>query len=153
MLDQQLSPNQLFGFHMYTWFGDNRRRLLAELSRHAKATRTPMWLGEFGENDYSMIESTRQLVQDPAYGFVGWAFWTWKKVPKRYPALVAIQPTPAWQKVIQWVSAPRWPNEKPSAEEAKRGIAEFLSAVRYENNVPNNQMIKALTGRGAPARF
>lgn len=153
MLNQRLSPNQLFGFHMYTWFGDNRRQLLSELSRHAKATQTPMWLGEFGENDYSMIESTRLLVEDPAYRFVGWTFWTWKKVPKRYPALLAIQPTPAWQKVIQWVSAPRWPNEKPTAEEAQRGMTEFLSAVRYENNVTNNQMIMALTGSGAPARF
>jgi hypothetical protein len=153
MLDHQLDSNQLFGFHMYTWFGDNRRRLLSELSRQAKETRTPLWLGEFGENKIPMIESTRQMVEEPAYGFVGWAFWTWKKVPKKFPALFAIQPTPAWQKFIQWVSAPRWPNEKPTAEEAKRGIAEFLTAVRHENNAPNNQMIKALTGNHASERF
>jgi endoglucanase len=146
MFEGPLDPNQAFSFHMYTWFRDNREVELAQYQAVAERHSVPMWNGEFGENEYERLESTVALFEDPQYNLAGWAFWPWKKVPNRYPYLRGIQTTEAWDKVIQWVAFPYWPNEKPSAEETRQGMDEFITAVRLENTDEDARMVEILTG-------
>ncbi|MBI2093702.1 MAG: cellulase family glycosylhydrolase [Candidatus Omnitrophica bacterium] len=69
-----LTDNQVFSFHMYTWFSDKRRKLLDRYRRIAEEQAVPMWNGEFGENRYEMLESTVKLFEQSEYDLSGWAF-------------------------------------------------------------------------------
>ena len=71
---------RLISFHMYTWFGDDRKKNLAAYRAFAQKQNTPLWVGEFGENSYEMIRSTVEMY-DRCPEINGWVFWTWKKAP------------------------------------------------------------------------
>ena len=140
-----LTHNQAYSFHMYTWFGDNRKDELEKYREVSSRHNLPMWNGEFGENSYERLESTVALFQDPAYGLAGWAFWTWKKAPNRYPYLLGIRTTDRWDAVMRWIEQPNWPNPQPTQAEALQGMDDFLAAIRFENNVENPEMIALLS--------
>ncbi len=145
MFSGPLSQNEMYGFHMYNWFGDNRQTKLDALKRVSLAQQVPLWAGEFGDNTYAMIASTVALYEAPANGVsAGWSFWTWKKVPSKYPALVAVQVPPDWQAVINWVDSPG-KNPQPSAATAQRAMDEFVQAVQLQNARLDPAMNQALT--------
>ena len=151
MFPGPVSGNQMYGFHMYTWFGDNRLEAFANLRTLAESQAVPLWAGEFGENDYEMITTTVQMYEDPANRVsVGWSFWTWKKVPVRNPALVAIDPPESWTAVINWIGDPRR-NPPPAPEQARAGMRAFLQAVRFENTSIDPLMLEALSAGLNPA--
>ena len=50
MFDKPLSANQAYSFHMYTWFGDDRKKKIAAFQALAQKQNTPLWVGKFGEN-------------------------------------------------------------------------------------------------------
>jgi len=150
MFPGPVSGNQMYGFHMYTWFGDNRLQAFANLRAVAESQGVPMWAGEFGENDYEMITTTVQMYEDPANRVTaGWSFWTWKKVPVRNPALVAIDPPESWNAVIGWIGDPKH-NPQPSPEQARTGMHDFLQAVRFENTSVDPLMLGALSAGWDP---
>ena len=97
MFSGPLSPNQAYGFHMYSWFGDNRQKKLDEYREVSRLHGVPLWAGEFGDNTYKVIAPTVAMYEDPANGVNGgWAFWTWKKAAGKWPALVVINVPPHW---------------------------------------------------------
>ena len=97
MFDRPLSNNQAYSFHMYTWFGDKRKKKLKAYRELSETHQVPIFCGEFGENKYEMLESTIGMFEDPRFGIDGWTLWTWKKVLNRYPALVRIEVDQAWR--------------------------------------------------------
>ena len=48
VFDKPLCRNQVFSFHIYTWFGDDRKKKLAAYRAFARKHNTPLWVGEFG---------------------------------------------------------------------------------------------------------
>lgn len=151
MFPGPVSGNQMYGFHMYTWFGDNRVESFASLRALTQSHGVPLWAGEFGENNYEMIASTVRMYDDPANRITGgWSFWTWKKVPERSPALVAVRSPASWTAVIDWISYPRR-NARPTPEQARAGMQAFLEAVRFENTTFDARMLDALTAPAVPA--
>jgi endoglucanase len=104
MFTAPLDPNQIFSFHIYTWFGNDAAKRVARYAAFARATGVPMWCGEFGENTVDAVRE--QVALFDTSGVVGWAFWTWKKVKNRYPALHEIVATPSWRATVDWVVAP-----------------------------------------------
>ena len=107
MFTGPLDANSAYSFHMYTWFGENPDKLVAGFAAAAARDGLPMWCGEFGENQAPAVRASLDAIDLPANAASGWSFWTWKKaLPARYPALVGIPTTPAWNAVIQWISAP-----------------------------------------------
>ena len=40
-----VSGNQMYGFHMYTWFGDTRAQVFANLRAVTQSHRVPLWAG------------------------------------------------------------------------------------------------------------
>jgi len=150
MFTGPISGNEAYGFHIYTWFGDNRSKVFAGLRNLTDQQDIPLWAGEFGENDYEMIATTVQMFEDPAHEINGgWSFWTWKKVPGRHPALVAIDPPGDWTAVMAWISDPKH-SPQPSADQAWTGMQDFIQAVRLENTHMDPQMLQALTA-GLPS--
>ncbi|MBN1441016.1 MAG: cellulase family glycosylhydrolase [Anaerolineales bacterium] len=146
MFSGPLSQNQAYGFHMYSWLGDNRQKKLDEYREASRAHGVPLWAGEFGDNTYEIIASTVAMYEDLANGVAGgWSFWTWKKVPGKWPALAAITVPARWQAVFDWINDPK-KSPRPSAEDALKGMEEFLDAVRLENTHGNERMMEALTG-------
>jgi len=136
----------MYGFHMYNWLGDNRQKKLNEFKQVSQSQRIPLWAGEFGDNTYAMIGSTVNLFEDPANGVnAGWSFWTWKKVPGKYPALAAISIPDRWQAIFNWINNPKkYP--PPAAADALAGMNDFIQAVRLSNTPIDPQMLQALTG-------
>lgn len=139
-----VSTNQAYSFHMYTWFGDPRRDEVAKYRAISQEHGIPMWNGEFGENSVQMISSTAALYSEPDSKLSGFAFWTWKKVPNGSAHLAGITtPTPHWKKLISWV-ANGW-NARPTVEEARQGMDEFLDAAKVSNCDVNRDLAAAFT--------
>jgi len=135
----------MYGFHMYNWFGDNRQKKLDGYKGVSQSQSVPLWAGEFGDNTYDMIASTVAMYEDPANAVNGgWSFWTWKKVPGKYPALVAITVPPRWQALFDWINNPK-KNPQPTPADVQAGMQDFLQAVRYGNAAVDPQMLQALT--------
>ncbi len=139
-----LDYNLACEFHLYTWFGDNRIAQLAKYTGWSRQEVVPFVNGEFGENRYAMIQSTRELFADPAYGLAGWCFWPWKKAPNRFPGLMVIHPSARWKKVLHWLNRPHWPTPRPTRAEALQGLGEFLQAVAYEQASLDEKMAGSL---------
>jgi hypothetical protein len=66
----------------------------------------PLWCGEFGENEAGPIRRQLAIFDEPSVMVAGWAFWTWKKVRNRYPALHEIIASPSWRATIDWIADP-----------------------------------------------
>jgi hypothetical protein len=105
MFSSPLDANQIFSFHLYTWFGNDAAKRVARYTAIASSIGAPMWCGEFGENEAGAIREQVALF-DRTPAVAGWAFWTWKKVRNRYPALHEIVSPPSWQTTIDWVAQP-----------------------------------------------
>lgn len=149
MFAAPFSGNQAYGFHMYTWLGDNRAKSLAKIRAVSDAQNIPLWAGEFGENTYEMIGSTVAMYEDSSNEVNGgWSFWTWKKVPGRFPALVAVDVPEDWRAVIEWIGDPKHAPQ-PSQEQALAGMRQFAQAVRLENTHLDERMLAALR-QGVP---
>ncbi|MGD0173630.1 MAG: cellulase family glycosylhydrolase [Anaerolineales bacterium] len=141
-----LFENEMYGFHMYNWFGDNRKKKLDQFQEISRAQNVPLWAGEFGDNTYAMIGSTVAMYENSGNGVTaGWPFWTWKKVPGKYPALATITVPDGWQAVFNLISNPK-KNPQPSLAEAQAGMDEFVHAVQLRNTPIDPQMAQALTG-------
>lgn len=137
-----LTANQAYSFHIYNWFGDDRKRRLAQYRALSVSQDVPIWCGEFGENNYAMIHSTAQMFDAPENGVSGWTFWTWKRAPAGHPGLVTVTLPADWQQVIRWAGSPL--RRAPSREQALEGFKEFLTAVRLDNCQLDNRMAEAL---------
>jgi len=131
MFDKPLCANQAYSFHMYTWFGDDRKKKMAAFQALAQKQNTPLWVGEFGENSYEMIRSTVEMY-DRCPEINGWAFWTWKKAPTMFPGLVTIKVPKDWQTVIAWIGS-LFGGQRPDPATVRTGIKDFIEAVKVKN--------------------
>jgi hypothetical protein len=142
MFDKPLDGNQVYSFHMYTWFGDDRRKKMTEYLSLARRHDVPLWVGEFGENTYAMIDSTVAMyAQCPE--IAGWSFWTWKKAANNFPGLATIRVPHDWARVMDWVAS-FWGGNPPSAATVTNGMKEFLGAMKLKNCDYDKRMEQAL---------
>lgn len=125
--------NMMFSFHIYTWFGGEPKDKLIQFANLRERLDVPVWCGEWGENNYDVVEKTLAAFAMPENKFVGWCFWTWKKVPNSYAALNAIIVTNSWKDVITWCGRPT-AKKTPAHDVAVAAMHEFRKAMRYENN-------------------
>ena len=146
MFDKPLDSNQVYSFHMYTWFGDDRKTKMAEYRSLAKRQNTPLWVGEFGQNTYEMLDSTVAMyAQCPE--IAGWSFWTWKRATDNFPGLVTIRVPHDWASVIDWIAS-FWGNNPPDAATTKAGMQEFLEAAKLKNCNYDKRMERILLRKG-----
>ena len=144
MLTAPLDPNQIYSFHLYTWFGDDRRERLAAYAKVAAEQGVPMWCGEFGENTRPMIESTLAMFDAQAPPLVGWSYWTWKRTAaSNWATLHGILLPPGWQRLISW--AVNGEGSRPAPEEARRSMQQFLDATAYDRLVADPALVDDLS--------
>jgi hypothetical protein len=142
VFEKPLCENQVFSFHMYTWFGDDRKRKLAAYQAFAQNHNTPLWVGEFGENTYEMIRST-VVMYDRCPQINGWAFWTWKKAPTRYPGLVTITVPKDWEAVMAWIES-LFGGQSPGPAKVRAGMKQFIETMNFRNTSYDERMEKTL---------
>jgi len=138
--------NMAFSFHVYTWFGGDP---LKKIKKHVELSRqlnVPMWCGEWGENKYEVIERTVKALDDPAAGFAGWCFWTWKKaiVPGKFPALNGVRTSAAWKTLINNTSKPLQ-KLKLTTQQVQTAMMDFAHAAVYQQCEHDETLMKLLT--------
>ena len=144
-----LDSNQTYSFHLYTWFGDDRKNTIDKISQIAKKQNVPLWCGEWGENTCPMLTSTREMFERPESGIqAGWCYWVWKRAPTRadFPYLIGLNLSDKWQQVCQWINHPLL-SRRPSKADALTGMKEFLDAVDIKASVENKELMTILTSR------
>ena len=142
MFTSPITSNQAYSFHMYTWFGDPRREEIAKYRAVSQEHGIPMWNGEFGEESLELETSTAALYTAEDSGLSGFYFWTWKKVPNGAPCPLGVTADiPSWKKLISWVSNGR---NRPTREEALRGMEEFFEAIKLANGTLDRDLLVGL---------
>jgi endoglucanase len=139
--EKPLDRNMAYSFHMYTWFGDDRAKRLAVYGGVAHTQKVPMWVGEFGENSYQMIDSTLKMFA-ASDCVVGWSIWTWKRAAAKYPNLNVIEIPPGWKAVMDWVGNPF--HKKPTQQEGISAMEEFIKAAAIQHVVADKQLTEML---------
>lgn len=124
--------NMMFSFHIYTWLGGKPMDKMSQFAAVRERLDVPMWCGEWGENNYDVIQETLDAFAAPESGFSGWCFWTWKKHPNGYASLNAINVSVSWKETIAWCGKPSL-NKTPPHDAAVAAMREFRKAIRYEN--------------------
>lgn len=144
MFDRPLDDNQVYSFHMYTWFGDDRKSRLASYAKVAAAQGVPMWCGEFGENTRPMLESTLDGFDAQTPALVGWSYWTWKRTAaSNWATLHGIVLPDGWQKLIDWAVDDSGP--RPAREEARRSMDAFVDATAFARLRSDAALVAALS--------
>jgi endoglucanase len=134
-----LDRNMVYSFHMYSGFGDDRARRLAAYGGVAHAQHVPMWVGELGENNYEMIDSTLKMLAASDY-IAGWSMWTWKRAAVKYPNLNVIEIPPSWKATIDWVGNPF--KKRPTQQEGIEGMEQLIKAAAIQNAVPDKKLME-----------
>ncbi len=136
--------NMMFSFHIYTWLGGDPGQKVQDFVALTTKFDVPIWCGEWGENNYEVIENTLKVFSDTSNHISGWSFWTWKKVPNSYPALNAINVTQSWKDVIKWCSNPS-PKHFPGHDVAIAAMKGFSKAILVEKTTPDTRLKKLLS--------
>ena len=136
-----LCNNMAYSFHIYTWFGDNRRKKLSEYAEVAHSQKVPMWVGEYGENKLPMIDSTLQMFAQQDY-IAGWSFWPWKRCKATYPDINIIDAPPSWRELMTWVARPL--KRQPTRGQTLTAISDFERSASITNTQPNQALIDIL---------
>jgi len=90
-----------------------------------------------------MLRTSAAMFDDPSNILTGWCFWTWKKVPNKYPYLPGIDAPAKWKELMAW-AAGGWFARKPSSEAAAAATEEFLEAVEFDKKAENAEMLGIL---------
>lgn len=134
--------NMAYSIHLYNWFGDNREKRLSEYQAIATRQSVPLWVGEFGENTYEMISSTVEMMNSHDE-IAGWAYWTWKKSPTRFPGINTIKVPADWETLEKWIIQPgAQPPPKPAF--VNKAIGQFIDAIKLSNTSTDAQMVTQL---------
>jgi hypothetical protein len=144
MFSAPADDNMVYSFHMYNFFGDKRQKNLKKYTELAAQQHVPLWAGEFGEDSYDMIQSTVEMYNDPARLVCGWCYFPWKRAPTKFPGLETIEVPDSWKRVINWIVSPTL-HKKPTEEETRVGIKDFLEAVKLEHTRLDEKMVQILT--------
>ena len=144
MFSAPLDPNQIYSFHMYTWFNDDRRRRLDGYAKIATAQGVPMWCGEFGENTLPMLMTTLDLFDAQSPAIVGWSLWTWKRTASsRWATLHGTALPAGWKALIDWAVNDDGP--RPTPEDARRSMDAFLDAAAFPRLTTDPQLRATLS--------
>lgn len=139
--------NMAFSFHLYTWFGGDPVKKVQKHMAFSKNMNVPMWCGEWGENKYEVIEHTVKALDDPAAGFSGWCFWTWKKVqvPGKFPALNGVRTSADWMTLMNGTGK-SLKKLKLTPAQVKTAMANFAAAIVYAQCTRDEKLLTLLTG-------
>ena len=134
--------NMSFCFHFYTWFIPNSS-IPFYLNNYASLSinmNVPVWCGEWGQNIYSILDTTLTCLQTPSYQIRGEAYCSWKTEWKgtSYPYYCGIDTALYWDKSITWICNIFAP--QPTVAEMQLGISDFITNMKFQNCIFNDTM-------------
>ena len=96
----------------------------------------PLWLGESGENSNTWFTEAIELCETNG---IGWAWWQNKKMGINQP--LEIEEPEGYRELLAY-----WQGEggKPTAEDARRTLNEWLDNLKLENNIIRRDVIDAM---------
>ena len=145
-----LDENMVYAPHLYSFFVDTpgdsdniaergiRSSLMNGMRDMEEEQQVPIWIGEFGENDYATINADLDAMNNPENSIDGYAFWLWKRPSAIHPNLHYIQRPESWKKLGGFINLPVL---KPSEEEARKGLQDFLNASDINRVETDQQMV------------
>jgi hypothetical protein len=126
--------NTVISFHKYWNYNDQES--VQKFVDIRKQYKTPVWLGESGENSNLWYRDAIQLVEKNE---IGWAWWPLKKLGNNNPLEVKL---PAdYQKILDY-----WQKKgpQPSASDAYKGLMEFANNLKLENCIYHKDVADAM---------
>ena len=107
-------------------------------------TGRPMYMGEIGHNTDEWQAAFCKTMTD---NNIGYTFWPYKKINNS--CFVGVPEPEGWELVKQFAEAPRGTYgeiraARPSQEEARRLMMEFVEAIRFENCMVQHSYIHSL---------
>lgn len=127
--------NLVMSFHKY--WNPNTEESIARFLALRDKYKVPIWLGESGENTNEWFRECVALVEKHG---IGWAWWPYKKVATGRCIMSVAQP-PDFKKVVDyWNGA----GERPTRDEAMRGLFELVENLKAENCRFNADVAEAL---------
>lgn len=96
----------------------------------------PLWLGESGENSNTWFTEAIELCENHG---IGWAWWQNKKMGINQPLEIR-EPEGYGRLLDYWAGH----GEKPTPEEAKRVLDEWLDNLKLENNIFHADVVDAM---------
>ena len=126
--------NMVLSFHRY-WSYNNKAAIQNILDAREKY-KVPVWLGETGENSNVWFADCIQLLET---NNIGWAWWPLKKLGNNNP--MQIKSNPDYEKILAYWSGR---GDKPTEEEAYKGLMNLANAARLENTSIKRDVIDAM---------
>ncbi|HWK58624.1 MAG TPA: cellulase family glycosylhydrolase [Parapedobacter sp.] len=96
----------------------------------------PLWLGESGENSNTWFTEAIELCETNG---IGWAWWQNKKMGINQPLEIK-QPAGYGKLLDYWAGK----GEKPSPEDARQTLNEWLENLKLENNIFHRDVVDAM---------
>lgn len=126
--------NIVVSFHKYGNF--NTQASIQNFLSLQDKYNIPLWLGESGENSNTWFTGAIQLVETRN---IGWCWWQLKKMGISNP--LEIKVTPSYQMLLDyWLKNGR----KPSPEEARAALDDWLENIKIRNNIYHRDVIDAM---------
>lgn len=127
--------NMVLSFHKY--WNPNTLEAISRFLKLREQHGLPIWLGESGENNNQWFRECVSLMESNQ---IGWAWWPHKKVASTSCTLTIRRPDDFKKVVDYWNKK----GERPSREEAMRGLFELVENCKAENCRFNKDVMEAL---------
>lgn len=139
IFEQRLDPNMAYSPHVYLWAGWPDQRWIASLQELSECHRTPVWVGEFGEDRYGDLQGLREGFETMA----GWAVWSWKKVDVGgTPGITTFEAPQAWHELMASLTDEPGSEAVMSDTAAREALEAFLAAATEPSL--DQEMVEAL---------
>jgi len=123
----RLDENMAYEAHLYTALDGAALQRPDGFSELARCHDTPVWLGEYGEDQPDQVGDLRQAIAGA--NLAGAAFWPWKKVlDGRYPGLEEIQAPADWDPLMEDLTAKTGKAGHLDWTQAQAALDGFLAA-------------------------
>jgi endoglucanase len=139
LFDKPLDHNAMLSGHDYIWGGVKG----GIPAMHEASTRLnePMWIGEFGEAWLPVVrDQVSKYKKEPV--IAGWTDWTYKQSPG-FSSMETIKKSAAATILIEYINNPK--RTKPTPDQAKQGMEDFIHDIKKNNTASNPNVAKALT--------
>lgn len=136
--------NTIYSSHLYQFVDAiPSRQIQTDAWRRdvIKRDKRPLYVGEFGHADNTWIRESVAMMREP--GYVGWSFWTWKKLNDLFVVTCLVDSPPKWQQFIDWANG-KWFVEKPAKQDVLGVMDELMQGLRFDKKCLQQQTIAAL---------